>query len=329
MSKAAQLGKKRCVALYQRMLTIREFEEQVRFLFLEGKMPGTIHQYMGMEACAAGVCSVLQKNDVIASTHRPNGHALARGLDPEDIMAELYGKKNGTCGGKGGAMHIGDMSRGMLPAIAIVGGNIPIVMGMGLAFKLRGEKRVAISFFGDGAANEGAFHEALNMAAVYRVPAVFVCENNQYAASTSVKLTFNIENIAGRAAAYGMRGDIANGMDVLDVRKHADEAVKLARSGKGPTLLEVKTFRFCGHSRRDPCNYMTDKEKEEWRSRDPVERFPRQLLEEGLVTEQEIEDIRGRVQQRISRAIEHGQHGPDPLPEDLYQDLYANMEVPR
>lgn len=329
MSKAAQLGKERCAELYRTMLTIREFEEQIRFLFLEGKMPGTIHQYIGMEACAAGVCGALQDQDVIASTHRPNGHALARGLDPGDIAAELYGKSNGTCRGKGGAMHIGDLSRGMLPAIAIVGGNLPIVTGMGLAFKMRGEKRVAVSFFGDGAANEGAFHEALNMAAVYQVPAVFVCENNQYAASTSVKLAFRIEHIADRAAAYGMRGDIADGMDVLDVHQHAAEAVDLARSGKGPTLLELKTFRFCGHSRRDPCNYMTDQEKKEWKVRDPVERFPRLLLEEGLLEEGEIEKIRGEVQRRVTEAIERGGSGPDPRPQDLYRDLYATMEVPR
>ncbi|MFW6180513.1 MAG: thiamine pyrophosphate-dependent dehydrogenase E1 component subunit alpha [Spirochaetota bacterium] len=329
MSTAGRAGKKRCAALFRAMLTIREFEEQVRFLFLEGKMPGTVHQYIGMEACAAGVCAALQEQDVIASTHRPNGHALARGLEPRDIVAEMYGKKDGTCGGKGGAMHIGDLSRGMLPAIAIVGGNLPIVTGMALAFKMRGEKRVAVAFFGDGAANEGAFHEALNMAAVYQVPAVFVCENNQYAASTSVKLAFRIEHIADRAAAYGMRGDIADGMDVLEVYRHASEAVERARSGKGPTLLELKTFRFCGHSRRDPCNYMTEQEKQEWKQRDPLERFPRLLLEEGLLGEGELEEIRGQVRRRIAEAIEQGRQGPDPDPEELYRGLYVSMEVPR
>jgi pyruvate dehydrogenase E1 component alpha subunit len=200
---------------------------------------------------------------------------------------------------------------------------------MALAFKMRGEKRVAVGFFGDGAANEGAFHEALNMAAVFQVPAVFVCENNRYAASTSVKLAFRIAHIAGRAAAYGMRGDIADGMDVLEVYDHAAEAVDLARSGKGPTLLELETFRFCGHSRRDPCNYMTDREKAEWKERDPLERFPRLLVEEGLLDEGEIGDIRGQVQRRIAEAVERGQRGPDPDPGDLYRGLYASMEVPR
>ena len=175
-----KLGNKKLTDMFERMFEIRTFEEKIQFLFLEGKMPGTIHQYIGMEACAVGVCSALKEGDIIGSTHRPHGHAIARGIPSREIMAELYGKTTGCCKGKGGSMHIGDIKKGMLPAIAIVGGNIPIVMGMALAFKLKGEDRVAVSLFGDGASNEGAFHEALNMASVYNVPAVFVCENNLY-----------------------------------------------------------------------------------------------------------------------------------------------------
>lgn len=175
-----KLGNKKLTDMFERMLEIRTFEEKIQFLFLEGKMPGTIHQYIGMEACAVGVCSALKEDDIIGSTLRPHGHAIARGIPSREIMAELYGKTTGCCKGKGGSMHIGDIKKGMLPAIAIVGGNIPIVMGMALAFKLKGEDRVAVSLFGDGASNEGAFHEALNMASVYNVPAVFVCENNLY-----------------------------------------------------------------------------------------------------------------------------------------------------
>ena len=251
-----KLSNKKLISMFESMIEIRTFEEKVQFLFLEGKMPGTIHQYIGMEACAVGVCSTLKEGDIIGSTHRPHGHAIARGIPVREIMAELYGKTTGCCKGKGGSMHIGDIKRGMLPAIAIVGGNIPVVVGMALAFKLKGEDKVAVSFFGDGASNEGAFHEALNMASIYEVPAVFVCENNLYGASTSIKKTLKIENISDRASSYGMKGVIADGMDVLDVYDKASKAIGDARTGEGPTLLELKTFRYCGHSRRDPSNYI-------------------------------------------------------------------------
>jgi pyruvate dehydrogenase E1 component alpha subunit len=323
------LGPDRLIGMYRRMLEIREFEEKIRFLFLEGKMPGTIHQYIGMEACGVGVCWALEKGDVIASTHRPHGHAIARGLPMRELMAELYGKTTGCCRGKGGSMHMGDLERGMLPAIAIVGGNIPIVMGMALAFKLRKEPRVAVSFFGDGASNEGAFHEGLNMAAVNEVPALFVCENNLYAASTSVKLTTKVENIADRAAAYGMRGDIADGMDVLDVYAHAKEAADIARRGGGPTLLELKAFRLCGHSRRDPNNYMSREEKEFWAARDPIPAFEKTLADAKVLDSAKAAEIKKSVEAEVQAAIEFAQNSPDPKPEDAYNDLYLTMEVPR
>ncbi len=324
-----EIGKDKAIGMLQRMIEIREFEERIRLLFLEGKMPGTIHQYIGQEACAVGVCWALEKDDVMASTHRPHGHAIARGIPMDAIMAELYGKTTGCCKGKGGSMHIGDLSKGMLPAIAIVGGNIPIVGGMALAFKLRNEPRVAVSFFGDGASNEGAFHESLNMAQIYKVPAVFVCENNLYGASTSIKLTAKVENIADRACAYGMRSDIGDGMDVLDVYRRTKNAAEFARSSKGPTLLELKTFRFCGHSRRDPNNYMTKEEREYWKLRDPIILFENLLLTEGILDDKEILNLRKEVDTIIDKAVEFGQTGPNPEPEDTYKDLYVTMEVPR
>ena len=324
-----QIGKDKLIDMYRTMLRIREFEEKIRFLFLEGKMPGTIHQYIGMEACAVGVCSALENDDVIASTHRPHGHAIARGVPVDSMMAELFGKSTGCCRGKGGSMHMGDLAHGMLPAIAIVGANIPIVMGMALAFKLRKEKRVAVSFFGDGASNEGAFHEGLNMAAVFNVPAIFVCENNLYGASTSIKLAMKLTNIADRVSAYGMRGDIADGMDVLNVYAHAKEAVDRARSGGGPTLLELKTFRLCGHSRRDPNNYMTKEEKEHWAGRDPIPFFEKSLIEGGVLESSRVEALKKEVEAEIERAVEFAQKSPDPRPEDTYEGLYATMEVPR
>jgi len=323
------LGEEKAVEMFRKMVEIREFEEKIRFLFLEGKMPGTIHQYIGMEACAVGVCSTLGEYDVIASTHRPHGHAIARGLSMESIMAELYGKATGCCRGKGGSMHTGDLSKGMLPAIAIVGGNIPIVMGMALAFKMKKQPRVAVSFFGDGASNEGSFHEALNMASVYEVPAVFVCENNLYGASTSVKRVAKVENIADRACAYGMRGDIADGMNVLDVYSHAKEAVDAARRGDGPTLLELKTFRLCGHSRRDPSNYIPEEEKEWWAKKDPIPFYEKILLGAGMLEKERAAEIRKSVEEHVQEAIEFGQKSPDPAPEDTYEGLYVNMEVPR
>jgi acetoin:2,6-dichlorophenolindophenol oxidoreductase subunit alpha len=323
------VGAPKALFMYQRILEIREFEERIKLLFLEGKMPGTVHQYIGQEACAVGVCSALAEDDVIASTHRPHGHAIARGLSLNELMAELYGKTTGCCKGKGGSMHLGDLDKGMLPAIAIVGGNIPIIMGMGLAFKLRGEKRVAVSFFGDGASNEGAFHEGLNMAAVYKVPAVFVCENNQYGASTNRKLVMNIENIADRACSYGMRSDIGDGMNVLDVYQRAKAALEAARNGEGPTLLELKTFRLCGHSRRDPNNYMPAEEKDFWKKRDPVVLFEKFLTQQGILDNDKIKQIRKTVEDKIEEAVKFGQQGPEPAPEDTYNDLYINMEVPR
>ena len=323
------IGPQKALFMYQRIIEIREFEERIKLLFLEGKMPGTVHQYIGEEACAVGVCSALAEDDVIASTHRPNGHAIARGLSMKEIMAELYGKTTGCCKGKGGSMHLGDIDKGMLPAIAIVGGNIPIVMGMGLAFKLRGERRVAVSFFGDGASNEGAFHEGLNMAAIYKVPAVFVCENNQYGASTNRKLVMNIENIADRACAYGMRSDIGDGMNVLDVYQRAKTALEIARNGEGPTLLELKTFRLCGHSRRDPNNYMPTEEKDFWKNRDPVVLFEKFLIKQRILDNDRIMQIRKTVEDKIEEAVQFGQQSPEPAPEDTYNDLYINMEVPR
>ena len=324
-----EIGKEGLLDMYRKMKMIREFEEQIRVLFLQGKMPGTIHQYIGMEACAVGVISGLREDDIIASTHRPHGHAIAKGISMKSMAAELYGKVTGCCKGKGGSMHIGDIEKGMIPSIAVVGANIPIVVGIALSFKMRKESRVAVSFFGDGAANEGAFHEGLNMAAVYNVPAVFVCENNQYGASTRIDKVIKIRDIAERAKAYGMRGDIGDGMDVLEVYEKAKLAIERARSGDGPTLLELKTFRFCGHSRRDPANYMSKEEKEYWKKKDPIPTFEKTLEEEGILGNDLKEKIDVEVKEEVEKAIEYGQNSPYPEPEDTLKDLYVTMEVPQ
>jgi acetoin:2,6-dichlorophenolindophenol oxidoreductase subunit alpha len=323
------LGDKKLLEMYWKMVAIRGLENTLKDLFLEGKMPGTIHQYVGMEACAVGVCAAMREGDVLASTHRPNGHAVAMGLSLRSILSELYGREDGCCRGKGGSMHVGNMKKGMLPANAIVGANIPIVVGVALSFKMRKESRVAVSAFGDGASNEGAFHEGLNMAAVYNVPAVFVCENNQYGASTSIKRTLKIENIADRAAAYGMPGAIADGMDVLDVFSHALEAIDRARRSEGPTLLELKTFRYCGHSRSDSNTYMSKEEKDHWKAKDAILHLRNVLLSSGVGTEARIREIEASVESELADAVAHAQQAPNPSVDEIYEDLYVTMETPR
>lgn len=324
-----KLGKETVLSMYRTMLEIRIFEEKIRYLFLEGLMPGTVHQYIGEEACAVGVCTALNGDDVIASTHRPHGHAIAKGVGIKAIASELYGKVTGCCKGKGGSMHVGDIEKGMLPAIAIVGGNIPIIAGVALAFKLRKEKRVAVSFFGDGASNEGAFHEGLNAASIYDLPAVFVCENNLYGASTSMKRVMRVENVADRAVSYGMRSEIADGMNVFDVYEKMSKAVDYARKGKGPTLLELKTFRLCGHSRRDPNNYMSDEEKEYWKGKDPIPACEKEMLTAGMIDDAGIEAMKAEVEQAVDDAVTFAREAPEPKPEDTYEDLYITCEVPR
>jgi pyruvate dehydrogenase E1 component alpha subunit len=318
-----ELGKDKLREMYKRMVTIRRFEERVRYLFLEGIMPGTIHQCDGQEATAVGVCSALKEGDTVASTHRPHGHAIAKGLTVDEMMAELFGKTTGCCKGKGGSMHVGNMEKGMLPAIAIVGGNLPIVAGMALAMKMQGKKNVSVSFFGDGASNEGAFHESLNLAAMYDLPALFVCENNLYGASTPISMTCKLKDIADRAAAYGMEGVVADGNDVLAVYEAAIRLIEKARNGKGPSLLELKTYRRCGHSRRDAKLYMDKEEMDQWMGRDPITIFAGKLMEEGALSREELDAVEKEVDEEIEAAVVFAQESPLPNPEDALQDLFV------
>ncbi len=311
------------LALYGRMCLIREFEERVKFLFLEGVMPGTIHQCQGQEACAVGVCAALNEDDVITSTHRPHGHALAKGLPPEELLIELFGGVTGCCKGKGGSMHVGDIGKGMLPAIAIVGGGIPLATGMALAFKMTRTSRVAACFFGDGATSEGTFHEAVNMAAIWNLPVVFVCENNLYGASTRVNKITRLAHIADRAAGYGIRGETVDGNNVLAVYEAAKRAVEACRAGKGPVLLELETYRITGHSRRDPCHYQPKEEREHWLQREPLKVFPKALLARGDIAEEDLRRIRQDVERRITEAVEIGRTAPKPTGKDLTTDVYA------
>ena len=321
-----KLGAEKCIAMYRRMLIIRRFEERVRYLFLEGIMPGTIHQYDGQEASSVGVCSTLVDGDIIASTHRPHGHALGRGLSVDEVMAELFGKTTGCCHGKGGSMHLGSLKKGMLPAIAIVGGNIPIIAGMGLSFKMQKKANVAVSFFGDGASNEGAFHEGINFAAMHDVPALFVCENNLYGASTPISLTVKIKDIADRAAAYGIEGVVCDGNDVFAVYETASRLVEKARQGGGPSLLEVKTYRRCGHSRKDAKLYMDKDEMAYWMARDPLAIAADMLKEAGILDDEMLEDISNQVDEEIEASVEFAQNSPEPLAEDAFNDVFWHDE---
>jgi pyruvate dehydrogenase E1 component alpha subunit len=305
------------------MLLIRQFEQRVRYLFLEGIMPGTIHQYIGQEAIAVGVCSALEADDVITSTHRPHGHAIARGLSVESIMHELFGRTTGCCRGRGGSMHIGDLEKGMVPAIAIVGGGVPIATGLALAFKMKKEPRVAVCFMGDGAVNEGAFHEAVNMGAIWSLPVIYVIENNRYAASTPIAQVVRVERLSDRAAAYGIPGVTIDGNAVLEVYETARDAIGRARAGEGPTLIEAMTYRLTGHSRRDPCNYQPKEERDQAQEHEPIGRLAERMLSEGIADQARLDEIQQEVDAEVERAVESAMAAPEPAPEDALEGLFA------
>ncbi|MBA3777174.1 MAG: thiamine pyrophosphate-dependent dehydrogenase E1 component subunit alpha [Betaproteobacteria bacterium] len=311
------------LALYERMVLIREFEDGVKFLFLEGTMPGTIHQCQGQEATAVGVCAALRPDDFITSTFRGHGHALAKGLTIEEMLFELFGASTGCCRGKGGSMHVGNMEKGMVPGIAIVAGGVPLAAGMALAFKMQKKPNVVACFFGDGAVAEGAFHEGVNLAAIWNLPVIFVCENNLYGASTHIEKVMRVPSVAARAASYGFRGETVDGNDVLAVNQATRRAAEECRTGKGPVLLELMTYRRTGHSRRDPCHYQPKDEREQWASKDPIERFGKVLLDRGAATESRLTEIRQDVIARFQRAVEAAKREPLPDVSDLTTDVFA------
>ncbi|MFO0906997.1 MAG: dehydrogenase E1 component subunit alpha/beta [Isosphaeraceae bacterium] len=312
------------MSMYERMVLIREFEEGVKFLFLEGSMPGTIHQCQGQEATAVGVCSALREDDFITSTFRGHGHALAKGLTVEEVLYELYGALTGCCRGKGGSMHVGNMAKGMVPGIAIVGGGIPLAAGMGLAFKMQQRPSVVACFFGDGAVAEGAFHEGVNLAAIWDLPVVYVCENNLYGASTRIDKVMRAKTVAERAKSYGVRGETVDGNDVLAVYHATLRAAEECRAGKGPVLLELLTYRRTGHSRRDVCAYQPQDERDAWFSRDPIDRFARVLMDRGLIDEAGVTEVRDRAQRLFREAVAAAKSQPMPTLADLTTDVLAS-----
>jgi TPP-dependent pyruvate/acetoin dehydrogenase alpha subunit len=309
--------------LYGQLVLIREFEERVKFLFLEGTMPGTIHQCQGQEATAVGVCAALRPDDFITSTFRGHGHALAKGLTVQEMMDELFGASTGCCKGKGGSMHMGNMAKGMVPGIAIVAGGIPLAAGMALAFKMQQRPQVVACFFGDGAVADGAVHEGVNLAAIWDLPVLLVCENNLYGASTRIDKVMKNPRVSDRAAAYGFRGETVDGNDVLAVYAAAQRAVAECRAGQGPVLLELLTYRRTGHSRRDACHYQPKDEREAWFARDPIERFAAQLAERGDISPADLEAIKAGIDQQITTAVENAKQAPQPTLADLTTDVFA------
>jgi pyruvate dehydrogenase E1 component alpha subunit len=317
------LPKQKLAEMLRKMVEIRFFEEKVFELYGQNLVPGTIHLYAGEEAVAVGVCSVLEKTDYLTSTHRGHGHCIAKGADLSRTMAEILGKQTGYCKGKGGSMHIADFAIGMLGATAVVGAGLPIAVGAGLSAKLRGTKQVVACFFGEGASNQGTFHESLNIASVWGLPVVFVCENNLYAMGTRQSRVMNIENIADRASAYGFPGMMVDGNDVVAVYEASAIAVERARRCEGPTLIECKTYRRRGHSRVDPAKYRPKDEVQEWLGKDPIKLFKERLIQGNIFSEGEIVSVEEEVETRIEEAVRFALDSPFPMPTEALQDVYA------
>ena len=306
------------------MQTIRRFEERASDDYQAGAIYGVVHCYIGEEAVAVGVCAALNADDQIISTHRGHGHCLAKGADLNRMMAELYGRQTGYCKGKGGSMHIADFSIGMLGANGIVAGGIPIVTGAGLAAQLEGKGRVAVSFFGDGASNAGPFHESINIAATWKLPMLYICENNLYSAGTTAADTLALSDVAARAAGYGIPGVVVDGNDVMAVYEAAEAAVNRARAGQGPTLIECKTYRWRGHTERPGQEDPRPKEEiEEWQQRDPINRFATSLMEHGILTEKAWQKMDEEILAAIEDAVKFSEESPFPEPEAAVEDIFA------
>jgi pyruvate dehydrogenase E1 component alpha subunit len=310
--------------MLRQMLTIRCFEERASADYHAGKIYGVVHCYIGEEAVAVGVCAALEPGDQIISTHRGHGHCIAKGADLERMMAELYGRRTGYCKGKGGSMHIADFGIGMLGANGIVGGGISIVTGAALAAQMEGKGRVAVSFFGDGASNAGPFHECLNIAASWKLPIIYVCENNLYAAQTSAASTQGLEDVAARAAGYGIPGTVVDGNDIFAVNRAAFQAVQRAREGHGPTLIECKTYRWRAHTERKTQPDPRDKsEIETWKGKDPIMRLVAQLQDQQALSSAEWQAMRAEVLGEIDGAVRFAEGSPFPGPEHATEDVFA------
>jgi pyruvate dehydrogenase E1 component alpha subunit len=317
------LDEKKKREMLRKMYSIRAFEEMAEQLYAMGKIHGTMHLSIGMEASAVGAIAALRPDDLILSTHRGHGHCIAKGADLNRMMAEFIGKETGYCRGRGGSMHIADVEGGNLGANGVVAGGVPIAVGVGLSLQMQKRDQIILCFFGDGAANLGPFHEALNMAAIWSLPVVYVCENNQYAMSFHVRKAFAIERISDRAAAYGMPGVTVDGNDVLVVYEAVSKGVERARAGQGPSLIENVTYRWRGHSRSDANRYRTKEEIKSWQEKCPIERFSKHLIDEGVLTGEEIGRIKSEAYAAIDSAVEFSEASPDPDLKTIEEGVYA------
>jgi pyruvate dehydrogenase E1 component alpha subunit len=318
-----KLTKEQQIEMLTQMCKIRAFEEKADELFAQGKVHGTMHISIGQEATAVGAIAALAPSDYILSTHRGHGHCIAKGADLGRMMAELLGKETGYCRGRGGSMHIADIEGGNLGANGVVAGGIPIAVGVGLSIQMRRSNQVILCFFGDGAANQGAFHESLNMAAIWKLPLVYLCENNQYGMSMAVERAMPIENIADRAAAYAMPGQVVDGNDVLAVYEVASNAVQRARSGQGPTLIEAKTYRLEGHYKGDQERYRTKEEIETWKAKCPIRRLQAHLIAKGILTEKQAEAIMEEARHQVDEAVAFAEASPEPSVATILEGVYA------
>ena len=309
--------------MFRTMVRIRRFEERVAQEFADGNIPGSVHLYIGEEAVATGAIAHLKKEDYIMSTHRGHGHLIAKGGEPNKMMAEMFAKKTGYCLGKGGSMHISSLDIGILGAAGIVGSGIPIATGAALSAQMRGTDQVTLCFFGDGASNIGRFHEGINLASVWSLPVVFICENNLWAVSVPTSISLNTANIADRAAGYGIPGVVVDGMDALAVYEAAGEAVSRARNGQGPTLIEAKTYRYRGHFEGDSGTYRPQEEIDRWLKRDPIDQYLKTLLEMKVLTKKQAEDIDKEAIAEMDEAIKFALESPFPELEETLENVYS------
>lgn len=317
------LSREAKVEMLRRMWLIRAFEEKAEELYALGKVHGTMHLSIGQEACAVGAVAALRPDDYMLSTHRGHGHCLAKGADPRRMMAEFLGKATGYCRGRGGSMHIADVSSGNLGANGVVAGGIPIAVGVGLGIQMQKSGRVVLCFFGDGAVHEGAFHEALNLASLWKLPVIFLCENNQYAMSLATGRALAVPQIAQHAASYAMPGCQVDGNDVLAVYGATHEAVQRARSGEGPSLIEALTYRWRGHSKSDKQLYRSREEVEAWKEKDPIRRFAQRLEAEGILQTGEAKALEKAAREVIEEAVLFAEESPEPSLEDMLRGVYA------
>jgi len=324
MARVEELDRETLIGLFRQMLLVRRFEEKAAEAYSMGKIGGFCHLYIGQEAVAIGSISAIRRDDYVLTSYREHAHAIAKGMSANAVMAELFGKAGGCSKGKGGSMHMFDSKVNFLGGHAIVGGQIPLATGVAFATKYKNTDQVTLCYFGEAAVNQGAFHESLNMAQLWKLPCIFICENNQYGMGTSLDRAMSFQDISQKARAYEIASEFVDGMDVLAVRAATERAVARARKDYLPTLLEVRTYRFMGHSMSDPGNYRTRAEIEKHQERDPVKLFSSSLKEKQILTDQDIEQLEKSIREEVEQSLRFAEESPLPAPEELYTDVYAN-----